>query len=85
MKNEKKQREYHYLFLFTQLGFTIVSPILCCVAAVVLLESQWNIPDLLTVLLILVGVGTGLGGAIRLLFKVDKKDNEKGENDDGSK
>ena len=86
LKKNKRSFEYRYLALFSQLGLTVVSPIVVCVVVAVYVQDKWQTHDLLTVLLILLGVGCGMAGGLRLLLRTDKNKNEKkGDGGDGSK
>ena len=57
------------LFLFAQLGFTVVTPIVLFLFLALYLKNVWNVPDVVTVLLILAGVATGVVSAVRMIIK----------------
>lgn len=85
LSKNNRHGEYRFLLLFMQLGLTVVSPIVLCLLIAVFLKNSLDIPDLVTVLLILLGVAGGILGALRLLIKADRKDDKKGEDGDESK
>lgn len=73
-----KRSEYRFWVLFTQLGFTIVSPIVAFVFLALLLDHYFKTPDWLMVVLILLGLATGLSGAVKRLWTIAKKEEKKG-------
>lgn len=65
-----KLSEYRNLFLFTQLGLSVVSPVLLCAGAGWLMDRYWNTPSWVMVVCILVGLASGMISAWKLLKKM---------------
>ena len=66
-----------YLSLISQVGFTIVTPILLCTFAGIKLEERFNFP--FTMIFILLGVASGCVSGFRLIINAIKKMDEKKE------
>jgi hypothetical protein len=85
LKNQNGHGEYRYLYLFTQLGFAVISPILCSVFTVLYLNGKWELPDIVTVLLILLGIAAGLASGGHLIYKITKPRTTREEEDNEPK
>ena len=75
----KKGSWARYISLISQLGFTMITPILICTLVGALLDDKFHKTPLFTIIFVLLGVG----GAFRNLFlyigkeiKRDKKDDK---------
>ena len=66
-----------YLSLISQVGFTIVTPILLCTFVGIKLEERFNFP--FTMIFILLGVASGCVSGFRLIINAIKKMDEKKE------
>ncbi|MDF2595402.1 MAG: putative synthase protein [Clostridia bacterium] len=66
------------LMLISQLGISMITPILLCTAIGIFLDDKTNKAPLFTILFILLGVG----GAFRNLFYITGKEIKKGEKDE---
>ena len=60
------------LVLFTQLGLSVVSPILVCAVAGYLLKKYAGMPSWALVLFILFGLASGICSAVRLVKRMIK-------------
>ena len=67
---DKRRAWLKNLLLFTQLGLSVVSPILVCVFIGWLAQSQLGAPSWVMLICIFVGVASGLVSAWRLLQKM---------------
>lgn len=78
----KKGSWARYISLISQLGFTMITPILICTLVGALLDQKFNKAPLFTIIFILLGVG----GAFRNLFfyvgKEIKRENKKEDKDE---
>ena len=82
-----KRSEYRFWLLFGQLGFTVVSPMVAFWFLSVLLDRYFATPDWLMVVLILLGLATGLSDAVKQLWAIAKREDmrekkKKGEHSD---
>lgn len=78
----KKGAWARYISLISQLGFTMITPILICTLVGSLLDIKFNKSPLFTIIFVLLGVG----GAFRNLFfyvgKEIKKEDKKEDKDE---
>ncbi len=81
--------EYKNLIYFTQIGLSVVSPILLCTGIGVLLQKRLDAPPAVMVLMILLGLASGLSSAWKVILRMtgkteNNKKRESEEQDDGN-
>lgn len=61
---------YKNLLLFTQLGLSVVSPIILCAGMGWLINKYWDTPSWVMAALILIGTASGMASAWKLIRKM---------------
>lgn len=69
--------EYRNLIYFTEVGLSMVSPILLCIGIGWLLKRYFDTPPAVMVVLILLGLASGVHSAVRILRRMMRNCTEK--------
>ncbi len=83
MSNKGHRNEYKNAMLVLQMGGSVAAPLILSVIGALLLESHVGSPRWLTVLLILLGLFTGLYSMWRVILRITAP-KEKNEREDRS-
>lgn len=71
-----------YISLISQLGFTMLTPILFCVVVGSILDNQFHKSPLFTIIFILLGVGAAFRNLFLYIGREIKKEDKKEDEDE---